>query len=335
MEVKGTAPGSARCAVIVPCMNDGDLVLEAVGSLLGESEPLEIVVVDDGSDDPATLAALEQVEGAGVRVVRHPRNLGVSEARNTGMRATSAQYLLPLDSDDLIFPGALADMADRLDAEPAAAACFGDYIEFGSHLLIRGVPDRIDAYRIAFTNEYPASALFRRSVVEGLGGWRRVGRNIDARADWNLWMTLAEHYASGVHLGKGRFTYLRRVHHGRLAEAARRHHRQIYRELKAAHPRLFAELGQSRKSSELGVARRNLFPAVYGVRAWWPREPRVVRRLDQKGLWTLARPVHGEEAKEIQALVDGTRNEARARFGAQGRRSELPYDPASRERPDG
>jgi len=315
-----------RVAVVIPCMNDGELVLEAVGSL-SESEPLEVVVVDDGSDDPTTLAALEVLERNEVNVVRHRSNRGVSEARNSGLHATTAPYVLPLDSDDLMYPGALPQMADRLDADSTAATCFGDYVEFGAHLLIRGVPDRIDPYRVAHTNEYPPSALHRRTVLEELGGWQRVGRKIDARSDWNLWMTLAEHGARGLHLGRNRFTYLRRIHHGRLAEAGRSHHRDIYRALRASHPRLFAELQQTRIDSDLSRSRKLLFPLFYGTRAWWPFEPKVTRRLDLTGVWRVAygrgvpwlrddrvRAVRGEDAERFMDLVEDVRMKARERF---------------------
>ena len=48
---------SARVAVIIPCFNDGAYVEDAVRSV-DEREPVEIAVVDDGSTDSATAAAL-------------------------------------------------------------------------------------------------------------------------------------------------------------------------------------------------------------------------------------------------------------------------------------
>jgi glycosyltransferase involved in cell wall biosynthesis len=308
-----SSAGRPRVSVIIPCHDDGQFLREAVGSV-GALEPVEVIVVDDGSDDPGTLDVLDGVEADGIIVIRHTRNLGVSETRNSGLRAASAPFVLPLDADDLVaYPGALSEMADRLDAEPAAAACFGDYIEFGDHLLIRKVPHRIDPFRIAFTNEYPSSALFRRSVLEGLGGWKRVGSELDARADWNLWMTLAEHYATGVHLGSDRFTYLRRVHRGRLAEAARRHHRQIYRDMRRAHPRLFGDLRAHRRASDLRALHKLMFPLAYGARAWWPFEPRVHRWLDRLGILTMAHPLKEGQRERVAFFVDARRQEARDR----------------------
>jgi glycosyltransferase involved in cell wall biosynthesis len=273
-----------RIAVVIPCYRDGELAAEAVESVQ-EREPVELVVVDDGSDDAATKAVLAQLETRGVRVVRHETNLGLPEARRTGVRVTSARYLFPLDSDDLAVPGMLGLMADRLDGDPAAVVCFGDYAEFGSHELIRAVPAQIDAYRIAYTNEYPVSALFRRTVLEEIGAWKPIG----AYEDWHLWMTLAERGLKGVHLGVGIITYRRRLHGDRMLTLAKLAHRRLYRKLRDDHPRLFGELSAHRRRSRLHPVRKVLYPVVYGGRPRFAWERRVKTALDRLGIWTLRR----------------------------------------------
>lgn len=122
---------SARLAVIVPCFNDGATLAEAVGSVR-EREPVELVVVDDGSTDPSTLKALGELRDAGVRVL-HRENGGLSAARMTGVQATSAPFIYPLDADDCLMPGALAPMADALERAPKAGFAYGDYEVFGEY----------------------------------------------------------------------------------------------------------------------------------------------------------------------------------------------------------
>lgn len=304
----------ARIAVIIPCHDDGPWLPEAVASI-DEPEPVEVVVVDDGSRDPGTIEALERVEERGTTVVRHGQNRGVSAARMTGLAATRAPFVFPLDADDLAVPGRLSQMRERLEAEPAASACFGDYLEFdepGGHLLLRGVPARLDPYRVAFTNEYPASAMFRRAVVEGLGGWRRACEAIDARSDWGLWMSLAEHDAVALHMGPRLVTYMRRIHPGRLAMTGRRHHAEIYAGLRARHPRLFAEVGEHRRRADMRLPRKLLYPVLYGRRAMrhWAWEPRVKAALDRAGVWTLRRPLTPAEEAELRAELAAIRARA-------------------------
>jgi glycosyltransferase involved in cell wall biosynthesis len=245
---------------------------------------VELVVVDDASPDEPTRAALERLRADGVRVLRHDRNLGAARARMTGLEATSAPYVFPLDADDLVLPGRIARAADRLDADPGVAACVGDYREFERGWVVRAVPDRLDAYRIAFTNEYPITSLFRRSALVRAGGWRDPLPEHPGYEDWNLWMALAQAGEQVVHLGDT--LYLRRMHAPGLDLRARRRHAAIYRALRAGHPRLFAELEAHRQASSLSPVRRWVYPLVYGERRLLRGVRFVKPLLDRAGVWT-------------------------------------------------
>ena len=277
----------ARVAVIVPSYRDGELAAEAVASI-DEDEPVEIVVVDDGSPDDGTRRALDAVTGA--RVVRHEQNHGLIATRMTGLAETAAPYVFPLDADDQAAPGALAAMADILDADPRLDVCFGDYVEFGTQNVVRAVPDSLDPYRLAYTNEYPVSALFRRTALDAVDGWRAAGFAEPAYADWNLWIALAESGACGAHLGRGRLTFRKRFHEGRMLDEARRRHHLMYRDLRRAHPAFFGEIAAHRRRSDLSLSRKALYPIVYGRRRRFPRFERKVKlMLDRLNVWTLRR----------------------------------------------
>lgn len=277
--------GAPRVAVVIPCFNDGAVLGEALASLR-EDEPLEIVVVDDASTDPATLDVLAALERAGTRIVRHAVNRHLSAARMTGVAATGAPYVFPLDADDEAVPGALAAMADVLDAQPQVAVVAGDYEEFGTQELLRAVPPTLDPFRIAYCNEYPVSALFRRSALLEAGGWRIGLRGYE---DWDLWMSLAQAGLEMAHLGEGGPIYRRRLHGERMLQDVRRRHPAMYRDLRRAHPQLFAELGRHRRASPMPWWRKALYPVVYGGRPRTQAELHVKRWLDEHHLWTLRR----------------------------------------------
>jgi glycosyltransferase involved in cell wall biosynthesis len=93
---------SEGISFVVPCFNAGDFLVEAVESLVQQPHgfPYEIVVVDDGSDDPTTLRAISLCsERAGVRVIRQGHS-GHHAARNAGVEAASFAYVMQLDADD-------------------------------------------------------------------------------------------------------------------------------------------------------------------------------------------------------------------------------------------
>lgn len=272
-----------RVAVIVPCFNDGELLEGALASIR-EEEPVEVVVIDDASTEPATLEVLRAVEAAGTRVIRHEVNRHLSAARMTGLRATTAPYVYPLDADDEAVAGVLAAMADRLDAAPGAAVVAGDYDEFGTRELRRAIPETLDPFRIAYANEYPVTALFRREALKRAGGWREEMRGYE---DWDLWMALAEAGETMEHLGAGRPIYRRRLHGTRMLTGVKARHPEAYGEMRSRHPRLFADLPRHRRASPMPWRRKLLYPVVYGGRRRSPLERKLKAWLDDHHLWTL------------------------------------------------
>lgn len=275
----------SRIAVIIPCFNDGPLLMEAVASV-EERESIQLIVIDDCSTDAETGEIVARLRSNGVTVVRHESNRGLSEARNTGLAATSAPYVFPLDADDLAIAGALARMADRLDRNREAAVCYGDYLEFGTHELVRAVPPTLDPFRVALVNEYPVSALHRRAVIDEVGGWETIGAGYE---DWDLWMTLAERMEKAAYLGAGALTFRKRFHGARMLTNAKRQHSALYRTLRDRHPRLFADLNRHRRASNLSAARKLLYPLVYGGRRRFAFERHVKTALDRTDVWTLRR----------------------------------------------
>src|SRR5688572_3618485 len=102
-------------AVVIPCHDDGATLGEAVDSALRQDVPVEVIVIDDGSTDAGTAVVLQRLAGAGIRVLRQD-NRGPGPARMAGLRATGAEYALPLDADDRLPPGALRLLRDELVA---------------------------------------------------------------------------------------------------------------------------------------------------------------------------------------------------------------------------
>lgn len=126
--------------MIVPVYNSSHALLErCLDSILAQwHRTLEVLVVDDGSDG----AYGRWLDGLGdcddrVRVL-HQENLGVSEARNTGMRASRGKYLCFVDSDDRVAPEFVATGLDLLRRTESDAA-------FGGILI--PLDDRVTRWR--------------------------------------------------------------------------------------------------------------------------------------------------------------------------------------------
>jgi len=241
---------------VIPCYNDAQFLPEAIASLTTE-EPSELVVVDDGSHDPATIELLDALAAGGVRVLHQP-NAGPAAARMTGVGATRAPHVLPLDADDLLAPGSVAALADALAAQPAAGMAWGDVELFSGdgRRLVARTPDTLDPWLITYLNELPLCALFRRDALVEAGGWRlRQGYE-----DWDLWMALAERGYRGLRVD--RIVERHREHGARRWAADFAQHERSELVLRSRHPSLFEQRPQARRRSPAPMRLKLLLPLI-------------------------------------------------------------------------
>jgi glycosyltransferase involved in cell wall biosynthesis len=167
-------------AVVVPCYNAAATVAETLESVIAERSVKEIVAIDDGSRDD-TLAVLQRFAPR-VQVLTGP-NSGVSAARNRGIRETTAEWLLFLDSDDQILPGTLAlRLAAAHEGGADVVVCdWEDLADDGTSAVATGPRRSIDWTALAQDAELAAAShvwaptaalMYRRSVVDNIGGFR-------------------------------------------------------------------------------------------------------------------------------------------------------------------
>ena len=100
-------------SVVIPTYNRANLVSRAIRSAQEQAWPsLEIIVVDDGSSDDT--AAVIRDQHRNVSYLRQQRNSGVGAARNRGICEARNHWVVCLDDDDTLLPGALHCMSDRI-----------------------------------------------------------------------------------------------------------------------------------------------------------------------------------------------------------------------------
>ena len=258
-----------RVAVVVPCFND-PAVPEAVASIRLQ-EPCEIVVVDDGSTDPDGLAALDALRADGVRVVRQD-NQGLSAARMTGVRHTTAPFIFALDSDDVLVPGSLARLADALERDPEAAVAYGDVETFGAaEAYFENSEKALDPWWVTYVNTLPGTSMVRRDALLEAGGWQL---NEGGYEDWDLWMAFAECGFRDVYVPGLMFRY--RIHpDGRMWAKAMQKHDELYERLRERHPALFAARRENRRRSIAPRRVRRLYPVVERLPISKPNQRRL------------------------------------------------------------
>lgn len=168
-------------STIIPVLNRGPLLREAVASVLAQTHrPVEVIIVDDGSTDdtPAVYQELAARSADTLRVVRQP-NGGPGVARETGRQLARGEFLQYLDSDDLLLPDKFKRQlaALREHHECGVAYCYTRYYRIGEAPLDRpwkGSGRTVETMFPSFLAERwwdTPNPLYRRSVCDAAGPW--------------------------------------------------------------------------------------------------------------------------------------------------------------------
>lgn len=182
-------------SVVIPAWNSAATLGRAIDSVLAQTWPaLEIIVVDDGSED-ATGAVLAGY-GARIRVIRQA-NAGPSAARNRGIREASGDYLAFLDADDYWLPEKLARQAELLDARPELGFCSTatqvadpqgrPLRDWSCHAGAAPLLETLFQHSAAVSGS-TSGVLARRALVQEAGGFDETLRGFE---DPDLWIRLA------------------------------------------------------------------------------------------------------------------------------------------------
>jgi glycosyltransferase involved in cell wall biosynthesis len=113
-ETARTAEGPVEVSVVTTAFNRGHLLPRAWASLRDETPAFEWIIVDDASTD-GTPGIVESFADRRIRYIRHDVDRGgPSAGRNQGARMARGRFVVFLDDDDELYPGALARMVDRM-----------------------------------------------------------------------------------------------------------------------------------------------------------------------------------------------------------------------------
>ncbi len=182
---------------VVTTYNRPLLVRQAVQSVLNQTyNPLEVIVVEDGSD--SGVQTWLQEKGLGhVTCLRHETNRGLAAARNSGLTASRGKYVAFLDDDDEWMPEKLEKqmaLAEKLNEEWAVVYCGTLIRDENGKTVKQKLPRLQGSIKKAIVEKglhtLPSTGLFRRDVLQLLNGF---DTDLTTGIDHDIWMKLARH----------------------------------------------------------------------------------------------------------------------------------------------
>ena len=176
-------------------------LIEAVQSVYDQTfKDFEIVIVDDGSPLPVNIS------GEDLQVICHDHRRGAGAARNTGIAAASAPYILCLDADDRLKPDALMLLYNERCPQ---GVVYGDLEYFGDRTGVHNLPELSLAILLRGTSPLAVTALMPREA------WREVGgfdEQLPGMEDVDFWIKLAERGVCGMRVPAVTFEYRRHAY---------------------------------------------------------------------------------------------------------------------------
>ncbi|MGH9411813.1 MAG: glycosyltransferase [Vicinamibacterales bacterium] len=181
-------------SVVIPSLSQSRYLREAIASAVSRDFPTEVVVVTGGLIDEPIDVSEAQRDISWVR----QSHTSLAAARNRGLAAASGEFVIFLDADDRLLPGAIDAAARALRARPASAMAYGRCVTMGPDGTIRPtteLPAVRSGHHAAFlrTNLIgtPAMAILRRGPLDEAQGF---SAEFDAAADYDLYLRLASRY---------------------------------------------------------------------------------------------------------------------------------------------
>jgi glycosyltransferase involved in cell wall biosynthesis/GT2 family glycosyltransferase len=220
-------------SIIIPCFNYGKYLEEAIDSVLAQTlQDLEIIVIDDGSDDPETIEILDNLNKQKTRVIRES-NQKLPAARNHGIKLAKGKYICCLDADDMLKPTYLEKCILKMENENLDV-CYSWQKEFGYSDFVWQAHDFELNYLINH-NCCIVPTVFKRSIWQKVGGYNE--QMINGYEDWDFWLKIAKAGGIGARIDEPLFLY--RKHGHSMIDETKEKHKTIYETIKNNHQELF------------------------------------------------------------------------------------------------
>lgn len=193
-------------SVILPFKNNRETIEESVQSILDQTyENLEIITVNDNSTD-GSYETVQHFDDQRLKIINSTGN-GLVDALNSGIRQSRGAFIARMDSDDFSCRERIAEQVDYLQKNTTigVVSClieykgdqdrFHGYFEHVQWLNKLVKPEQICHRRFQDSPMAHPSVLFRRSLIDAYGGYRKG----DFPEDYDLWLRWM---AMGVRFGK-------------------------------------------------------------------------------------------------------------------------------------
>lgn len=186
-------PEQPLVSIILPTYNGSRYLREAIESCLAQTyRRWELIVVDDCSTDttPAIIAEYAARDPR-IRSIRHPKNMKLPTALNTGHAAAKGVYLIWTSDDNRFRPNAIEELTNFLEQNSAVGLVYADCViidEYGQY--VQDYPGE-PASSLVYLNALGGCIMYRRSVYESIG---QYDPDLILAEDYDYWLRVYRYF---------------------------------------------------------------------------------------------------------------------------------------------
>jgi len=183
-------------SIIIPTYNDTEYLKEAINSALAQTyKNIEIIVINDGSTNIKDIKYLEKFPYLfdTVKLI-NKKNEGLSLARNTGIKESKGEFIIPLDADDMISTDFVEKTLRVISKDSNIGVVYTNQRFFGDENKIMEMLD-FDFEKLLSINHVSVCSLIRRTAYDVVKNNNGVGYNPNMKfgyEDWDFWISIAE-----------------------------------------------------------------------------------------------------------------------------------------------
>jgi len=177
-----------QVSVVVPCYNQSQYLEQALLSVKQQTfSNWECIVVNDGSSDNTEEIAIRWKETDSRFIYLKKENEGLSEARNSGIKISKSNYILPLDADDILGKNYIELALQEFNLDKSLKVVYSRALKFGKEEgLLSLTPFSLQ--NLSRNCMIFASAMFKKEDWNRVGGYDK--NMIHGWEDWEFWIAI-------------------------------------------------------------------------------------------------------------------------------------------------
>lgn len=212
-------------SVIMPIYNYGDIFQKSLESVFSSTySNIELVIVNDGSTNPYVLNKLDSLSNHPNIKIINQENSGPSSARNNGIKSSTGEYILPLDSDDMISPDYIQTCVNIIRKNNKISPVYCDTNHAGQMTGIEQRPEW-SKERLIQGPFIVNCSMFTREAFDTCGGYDEQMKGWE---DYDLWIRMMNNGFVGKRIPKPLFTYFHHEKDGTVSTEANKNTKELY-----------------------------------------------------------------------------------------------------------